>query len=258
MYVFRSYLFWYIIKWHVGWCGVCFGVNHWRKSWVFCPISAVPTICTELRIAHLLRHNPNCSLDTSTTVTKLGRHIDVIMVRPVIPHIAGIVVGYWRNGCSYRNIARELVSIATLSMASSKDSVNVEIFVCGRRTRRPRKTNDRDDRVLYRLARENRRFSVQRLRRAWQPNVNFVVFRQMVNRRLVARAYRARRMVKVPRLTVRAKLVRRHWAQKHINLPLGQWQHLLRRKSIHALPDRQSDPCSKTGWRSHEWRLYKW
>ena len=39
-----------------------------------------------------------------------ARHItiavDVIMVRPVIPHIAGIVVGYWRNGCSYRNRAR--------------------------------------------------------------------------------------------------------------------------------------------------------
>ena len=44
-------------------------------------------------------------------------------------------------------------------------------------------------------------------------------FCQMVNRRLVARAYRAKIMVKVPRLTVRAKLVRRHWAQKHINRP---------------------------------------
>ena len=100
-------------------------------------------------------------------------------------------------------------------------------FVCGRRTRRPRKTNDRDDRVLYRLAMENRRFSVQRLRRAWQPNVNFAVSRQTVNRRLVARAYRARRMVKVPRLTVRAKVVRRHWAKKHINRPLGQWQNVI-------------------------------
>ena len=45
-------------------------------------------ICTEMRSVHLLRHNHNCSLDTSTTVTKLGRHIDVIMVRPVIPHSA--------------------------------------------------------------------------------------------------------------------------------------------------------------------------
>ena len=44
------------------------------------------------------------------------------------------------------------------------------------------KTNDRDDRVLYRLARENRRFSVQRLRRAWQPNVNFALSGQTVNR----------------------------------------------------------------------------
>ena len=38
---------------------------------------------------------------------------------------------------------------------------------------------------------------------------------------------RARQMVKVPRLNVRAKLVRRHWAQKHINRPLGQWQHVI-------------------------------
>ena len=63
------------------------------------------------------------------------------------------------------------------------------------------------DRVMYGLAREHRRFSVQRLRRAWQPNVNFAISSQTVNRRPVARAYRARRMVKVPRLTVRAKLV---------------------------------------------------
>ena len=67
--------------------------------------------------------------------------------------------------------------------------------------------------MLYRLARDNRRFSVQMLRRAWQPNVNFAVSRQTVNRRLVARAYRARRIG--------------HCAQKHINRPLGQWQHVI-------------------------------
>ena len=128
-------------------------------------------MCTSLRIAHLHRHNHNCSLYASTTVTKLGRHIKVIMVRPVIPHIAGIVVGYWRNGCSYRNIARE----AGLH-SNTVCGIIKRFHVCGRRTRRPRKTNDRDDRVLYRLARENRRFSVQSLRRAWQPNVNFAQF----------------------------------------------------------------------------------
>ena len=163
----------------------------------------------------------------STTVTKLCRHIDVIMVRPVMLPIAGIVVGYWRNGCSYRNIAREVGLHSNTVYAIIKRFCERGNFVCGRCTRRPRKTNDRDDRMLYRLSMVNRRFSVQRLRHAWQPNVNYVVSRQTVNMRLVARSYMARRMVKVPRLTVRAQLVRRHWAQKHINRPLGQWQHVI-------------------------------
>ena len=61
-------------------------------------------------------------------MTKLGRHIDVIMVLPVMLHIAGIVVGYWRNGCSYRNIAREVGLHSNTVYASSKDSVNMEIL----------------------------------------------------------------------------------------------------------------------------------
>ena len=74
------------------------------------------------------------------------------MVRPVILHIAGIVVGYWRNGYSYLNIARE-VGLHSNTVKRFRERV------CGRRTRRPRKINDRDDRVLHRLAMENRRFS---------------------------------------------------------------------------------------------------
>ena len=122
--------------------------------------------CTELWIVYLLHHNHNCSLDTTTTVTKLGRHIDVIMMRPVIPHIAGIVVGHWRNGCSYPNIAREVGLHSNTVYGIIKRFRERGNFVCGRRTRRPRQTNDRDDRVLYRLPMVNRRFSVQRLRRA--------------------------------------------------------------------------------------------
>ena len=82
-------------------------------------------------------------------MTKLGRHIDVIMVRPVIPHIAGIVVGCWRNGCSYRNIAREVGLHSNTVYGIIKRFRERGHFVCGRHTRRPRKTNDMDDRVLY-------------------------------------------------------------------------------------------------------------
>ena len=81
-------------------------------------------------------------------MTKLGRHIDVIMVRPVIPHIAGMVVGYWRNGCSYRNIAREVGLHSNTVYGIIKRFRERGNFVCGRRTRRPRKTNNMGDRVL--------------------------------------------------------------------------------------------------------------
>ena len=101
-------------------------------------------VCTYFAITH------NCSLDTSTTVTKLGRHVDVIMVCPVIPHIAGIVVGYWRNGCSYRNIVREVGLHSNTVYDIIKIYRERENLVCGRRTRRPRKINDRDDDSVYR------------------------------------------------------------------------------------------------------------
>ena len=93
-------------------------------------------------------------------MTKLGRHIDVIMVRPVILHIVGIVAGYWRNGCSYRNIAREVGLHSNTVYGIIKRFRERGNFDCGRHTRRPRKINDRDDRLLHRLAMENRRFSV--------------------------------------------------------------------------------------------------
>ena len=195
----------------------------------------------------------NCSLDTSTTVTKLGRHIGVIMVRPVIPHIAGIVVGYWRNGCSYRNIAREVGLHGNTVYGLIKRFCERWNFVSGRRTRRPRTTNDMHDRVLYRLARENRRFSVQRLRRAWQPYVNFAVSRKTVNRRLVARAYRARQMVKVPRLPARAKLVRRHWALTDINRPLGQWQHVILHTKVHSCSSGSTMGSMFEDWLEKPW-----
>ena len=166
-------------------------------------------MCTELCV-HLLRHNRICSLDTSTTVTKLGRHIDVIMVHPVILHMAGIVVGYWRKGCSYRNIDREVglhsntvVKILFVEGVPD-DHVQLMTGMTACCIALPWKTDD----WVY---------------RGWGVHGS-----QTVNSRLGARAYKARRMVKVSRITVRAKLVRpRHWAQKHINRPLGQWQHVV-------------------------------
>ena len=121
------------------------------------------------------------------------------------------MVGYWRNGCSYRNIAREVGLHSNTVYGIIKKFRKHKNFICGRRTRRPRTTNDA---CCIALPGKTDEFSVHRLRRAWQPNVNFAVSRQTVNWRLVARACRDRQMVKVPILTVRAKLVRRHCASQ--------------------------------------------
>ena len=69
------------------------------------------------------------------------------------PHVAGIVVGYWRNGCSYQNIAREVGLHRNTVYGFIKIFHERENFVCGKPTERPRKTNGRDDRVLHRFAR---------------------------------------------------------------------------------------------------------
>ena len=97
---------------------MCFGVKSLKEIVSFLSHKCISNqfvlkcgLCTYFAII------TSVPFDVSTTVTKLGRHVDVIIVHPVIPHIAGIVVEYWRNGCSYRKITRE-VGIATLSMAS--------------------------------------------------------------------------------------------------------------------------------------------
>ena len=78
-------------------------------------------------------------------MTKLGRHIGVIMVRPLTPRIAGMVVGYWWNGCAYRNIAREVGLHRNTVHGIIKRFRERGNFVRGRPTGRPRTTNDRDD-----------------------------------------------------------------------------------------------------------------
>ena len=149
------------------------------------------------------------------------------MGRPVTPHVAGIVIGYWRNGRNYRDIAREVGVHRNTVYGIIKRFCERGNLDNRKSTGRPRKTNARDDRVLYRLVRENRRSSAQKLRRDWLRNLNVVLSHRTVNRRLQSRGYKARRMVKVPKLTIRAKVVRREWAQRHINRPIGHWRHVI-------------------------------
>ena len=75
------------------------------------------------------------------------------MMHLVTPHVAGIVVGFWRNGCSYRNIAGEVGLHGNTVYGIIKMFRERGHLASGRPTERPRNTIGRDDRVLYRFAR---------------------------------------------------------------------------------------------------------
>ena len=73
---------------------------------------------------------------------------------------------------------------------------------------RPPKTNARENRLLYRLCRQNSTKSAQTLRDEFQNRTRIRLSRQTVNRRLVKRGLYARRPANRPLLNQRSKLRR--------------------------------------------------
>ena len=149
------------------------------------------------------------------------------MGKPLPLDVAGTVIGYWRNGRSYREIARDLDMHRNTVYGIVKRYRERGNLMPRKPTGRPPLTNQRQDRILYRQVRQNRRSSAQSLLREWRPHLNGPVSRRTVNRRLQKRGYMARRLVKVPKLKGRDRVRRRQWAQQHQNRPLGHWQHVV-------------------------------
>ena len=74
-----------------------------------------------------------------------------------------------------------------------------------------RKTSVREDRILYRLCRQNRTKSVSYLRDRWQQVINTRVSRGTVNSRLLSQGLRARRPAKKPIMNMDRKTRRLEW-----------------------------------------------
>ena len=147
------------------------------------------------------------------------------MGHPLPPDKAGQIIGHWQNGRSYTEIARQLRVHRNTVYGVVKRYRERGTVVPRRSTGRKRITTDREDRALFRIVRNNRRLSAQRLRGEWQLQANVRVSRQTVNRRLLLRGYRARRLVKAPRLSNAAKRRRLQWARGHLDRQLLQWRH---------------------------------
>ena len=104
---------------------------------------------------------------------------------------------------------------------------------------RPRLTTIRDDRQLLNFSRRNRKLPTSRLRRLWRRYHGINVSRSTVNRRLLQHGYRARRLTKCPRLSVRHRVARLLWAREHRRLHPGHWQHVVFTDESRFILDRK-------------------
>lgn len=133
-------------------------------------------------------------------------------------------VGMIRAGMTQRQVSdRFNVSHSVISRLMRRYN---ETGIVGERPRsgRPKKTTEREDRLLRRLARQQPFTTANRLRSRW--NVHVRISRRTVNRRLNCGRLRARRPIKRPALTQRHKDARLQWARDHIGWNIRSWKRI--------------------------------
>ena len=90
-----------------------------------------------------------------------------------------------------------------------------------------RMTSARQNRLHLGMVRRGRRRLVASLRDEWRNDLERPVSKVTVNRRLLERGYRMRRLVKKPKLTVCHKGLCLHFAKQHRNLTVHHWRHVV-------------------------------
>jgi len=137
------------------------------------------------------------------------------------------IVAYNDAGLSNRQIAARVhVSRRTVIRILQRQAANGTLRP-GRSTGRPRITTPRNDRRMMAIVRQNRQMSSSAIAAQMRVQHAIQISRQTVNRRLVASGYRARRMIKKPRLTARHCASRLQWANRYSNLTVAHWNHVI-------------------------------
>lgn len=116
-----------------------------------------------------------------------------------------------------------------------------------RGTGRPRVTSGREDRYVTNYARRNRRITVTALRSHFLRTYRRRISRTTIRRRLHASNLRARRPLRVPRVSPQHRAARLQWAMEHRDWFLAQWQNVL--FSDESRFGLQSDSRRERVWR---------
>ena len=170
---------------------------------------------------------------------KIGRDVPWTMPGPTATATRERVVALRQEGYKQTDIAEVLgISQSAVSkiLKRQREAGNVRPR---KSPGRPRLTTRRDDRQLLNFSRRNRKLPTSRLRRLWRRYHGINVSRSTVNRRLLQHGYRARRLTKCPRLSVRHRVARLLWAREHRRLHPGHWQHVVFTDESRFILDRK-------------------
>ena len=113
------------------------------------------------------------------------------------PRHCGKFEGLKDCGLGERNIAKT-VGVSRGSVKKCLKRLEARAISCKKRSRRPRKPCDRDDRFLEETAKRNRRLTSRQLKREFQESTEQAISRSLVCCRLAEREIHARRPRKKP------------------------------------------------------------
>ena len=117
--------------------------------------------------------------------------------RQLSPRRCGKIEGLKECGLGERNIAKT-VGVSRGSVKNCLKRLQAGAISCKKRSRRPRKTRDRDDRFLEETAKRNRRLTSRQLKQEFEESTGQAISRSLVCRRLAEREMHARRPGKKP------------------------------------------------------------
>ena len=137
------------------------------------------------------------------------------------------IIGMSKCGKSHREIARELEVSKTCVTNTIKKFVEAGAVADKPRSGRPRSTSLREDRVLCRLAKMNRKSSLPAIKREFEDSSATVVSAMTISRQLRENGLYSYMPLKKPLLNRNHKRNRRLWCRRKRNWYMEHWGKML-------------------------------
>lgn len=128
---------------------------------------------------------------------------------------------------SYQQIANQMKCSKTMVFNAIQHSNAYQTTENVPRKRRPRKTSERDDRMIVRMAKKNPRISSTEIKRKISAQIESPISARTIRRRLVEGGLHGRISRKKPLVTEKQRKKRIQFAKSHASWTANQWKYIV-------------------------------